>query len=107
MFQQLLIQRTDALLSPQAFFVGISKVMAQIKCLSEREKGLHLQAAWKITSPVILTCFTDHALTLCGPPMVQLCCSLFRTISDPVAYCLYHLPQNIFEFHPVVYQFEM
>lgn len=66
MFQHLLIQRMDAVLNPQAFFVGISKMMAQIKCLSEREKGLHLQAAWKITSPVILIYFTDHMLTSCG-----------------------------------------
>lgn len=70
MFQRFLIQGTVSLLSLFFFFFfklpqnGVSD-----SCFSEQEEGLHLLAAWKITSPV-RSCFKAHSLMSCGPQIV-------------------------------------
>lgn len=64
MFQHLLIQITVSPHSLQAFFffISFSKMASQIKYSSELEKGLHLQAVWKITFPIVRFCLTDYSL---------------------------------------------
>lgn len=107
MFQHLLIQRTDSSLSLQAFFCWHLQNDGSDKVLIRARGEIAPIGSLENYFPSCSYMFYRPVLTSYRPLMVQLCRSLFRTISDPVTYWLYHLPLNSFEFYPVVYQLKM